>query len=90
MKITTVFPIATGDHHKDLIDTIRSERCRLLKRMEPKASRAVAADKLRATVLAHIITNSEDTSWHGEIFYVSATLASLCLGVEVENVTIRV
>ena len=64
-EITTVFPIATGDHHKDLIDTIRSERCRLLKRI-PKASRALAADKL-ATVLAHIITNSEDTLAWGDL-----------------------
>ena len=58
-EITTT-AIATGNHQEDLIDIIRAERCRLLKRI-PKASRALAADKL-ATVLARIIAKSDDTT----------------------------
>jgi hypothetical protein len=53
-----VCTVTTGDDQEDIIDTIKAERCRLLKRI-PKASRALAADKL-ATVLSRIIAKSDD------------------------------
>ena len=66
--------VATGDHQEDLIDTIRAERCRLLKRI-PKASRTLAADKL-ATVLARIIAKSDDMlAWEDLLHFCYACFA---------------
>jgi len=47
-----------SDDTPELIDVLRSERCRLLKRI-PKASRSLAADKL-STLLERIVADPDD------------------------------
>ena len=67
---------------EDLIDVIRAERCRVLKRI-PKASRIPAAEKMSA-ILERIIANpDEPTLWSDLLRFTHACLA--VLDVEVVN-----
>ena len=59
----------------ELIDVLRSERCRLLKRI-PKASRSLAADKL-STLLERIVADPDDTQRWNDLLRFSHA----CLGV---------
>ena len=61
-------------HQDEFIDTIKSERCRLLKRI-PKASRILAAEKL-STILDRIITKPDDSMmWLSVLRFSHACLA---------------
>ena len=61
-------------HQDEFIDTIKSERCRLLKRI-PKDSRILAAEKL-STILERIITKPDDAMlWLSLLRFSHACLA---------------
>ena len=61
-------------HQDEFIDTIKSERCRFLKRI-PKASRILAAEKL-STILDRIITKPDDSMlWLSILRFSRACLA---------------
>jgi Reverse transcriptase (RNA-dependent DNA polymerase) len=63
-----------SDDTPELIDVLRSERCRLLKRI-PKASRSLAADKL-STLLERIVADSDDIQrWNDLLRFSHACLA---------------
>ena len=60
---------SNNNSQHDLLQSIRSERCRLLKRI-PKASRTLAAEKL-AAVLSRIVANPDDVSAWSDLLYFS-------------------
>jgi len=71
---TTFIASANDNSQQDLLHSITSERCRVLKRI-PKASRALAAEKLSA-VLSRIVANPEDfSSWNDLLRFSFACLA---------------
>jgi len=71
---SNVCSVSTGNDREDIIDTIKAERCRLLKRI-PKLSRTIADDKL-ATVLSRIIVKSDDRmAWRDLLLFSYACFA---------------
>ena len=78
-ELSTAAPPSTStssvnNSQQDLLQSLSSQRCRLLKRI-PKASRTLAAEKL-AAVLSRIIANPDDLSaWSDILRFSFACLA---------------